>query len=212
MKFLPDTIYWNKIKAVGFDMDGTLYDEFEFITQVYVQISKIFAQNEKDAENIYVNMLERWLEKGSSYPYIFGEILDSLNYDSSLKEKLLNEALRVFRNFKPNIKMSSRVLFILNNLKSQYELFLVTDGSSVLQWNKIRSLQLEKYFTQNNIFVSGSYGVHVQKPSIFSLQCLDVFKNKYEPSEIVFIGDRGVDMDFAKNAGFHFINAKEINF
>jgi phosphoglycolate phosphatase-like HAD superfamily hydrolase len=41
---------------------------------------------------------------------------------------------------------------------------------------------------------------------------LDVFKNKYDPSEIVFIGDRGVDMDFAKNAGFHFINAKEINF
>jgi len=212
MKFLPDTIYWNNIKAVGFDMDGTLYDEFEFITQVYVPISKIFTQNEKEAEKIYVNMLERWLEKGSSYPYIFVEMIDSLNYDSSLKEKLLSKALRVFRNFKPILKMSSRVLFILNNFKNQYELFLVTDGSSVLQWNKIRSLQLEKYFTLNNIFVSGSYGVHAQKPSIFSLQCLDVFKNKYDPSEIVFIGDRGVDMDFAKNAGFHFINAKEINF
>ena len=39
----PD-IDWSHIKYIGFDLDGTLYDEFEFIVQTYKKI--ILENNE----------------------------------------------------------------------------------------------------------------------------------------------------------------------
>ena len=41
MKSLFNKINWDKISYVGFDMDGTLYDEYEFISEVYKEISKL---------------------------------------------------------------------------------------------------------------------------------------------------------------------------
>ena len=31
MKYLSKQIKWEEIRAIGFDLDGTLYDEFDFI-------------------------------------------------------------------------------------------------------------------------------------------------------------------------------------
>ena len=65
-------VNWNHITSVGFDMDGTLYDEFDFIKQVYSEINKQLILN----DSILSFMTERWLEKGSSYPLIFSEAYD----------------------------------------------------------------------------------------------------------------------------------------
>ena len=69
MNALFNNIKWNEVKAVGFDMDGTLYDEYEFISQVYSEIN-IRLINDLEVLRF---MEKRWLEKGSSYPFIFQE-------------------------------------------------------------------------------------------------------------------------------------------
>lgn len=43
MKYLSNSADWRGIHAVEFDIDGTLYDEMEFISQVYRPISQIIA-------------------------------------------------------------------------------------------------------------------------------------------------------------------------
>ena len=51
------------IKYVGFDLDGTLYDEFDFIYQVYSKIVKANASLLGDNMSALNWMKERWLEK-----------------------------------------------------------------------------------------------------------------------------------------------------
>lgn len=210
MKYLCSEIPWENIKTVGFDMDGTLYDEFDFICQVYHPIAKIFSNLDYDADIIMKTMLLKWLDKGSSYPFIFSETLKETGFEIDRHEKLIKEALLIFRNFNPVLLLSKRIKLLLEELKERYELFLVSDGSSALQWNKIISLGLENYFDKQNIFISGDYGTGTEKPSLASLKHLTVFNKNLKNNEIVFIGDRIVDENFAKNAGFYFININSV--
>lgn len=211
-KFLSDTIPWEQIKAIGFDLDGTLYDEFSFISQVYSQIAQEFILEQTELEEVLSHMLNRWLEKGSSYPHIFDETLDFLKKNTQEKKELVNQALLIFRNFTPNLTLSPRIRHILKVLSKEFELFLVTDGNSILQRNKLRALGIEEYFLESNIFISGDYGKDTGKPSLFSLENIQILKeHKFSPNQIVFIGDRKVDKDYARNAGFYFIQADKLN-
>lgn len=210
MKCLYPEIPWNTIKAVGFDMDGTLYDEFDFIYQVYSPISKLFSNEKNEANTILNIMLQKWLEKGSSYPFIFSETLKETGWNDKTHKPKIDEALTLFRNFQPVLNLQLRIKYILRTFKNLYELFLVSDGSSTLQWNKIRALELEDYFTKQNIFVSGDYGKEAEKPGLMSLDCLVVFTKGYKNDEIVFVGDRAIDREYAKNAGFHYIDIADI--
>lgn len=206
MKYLCPEIPWGNIKTIGFDMDGTLYDEFDFIHRVYNSIAEIFSNSDYDTNTIKKIMLSKWLEKGSSYPFIFSEIAMETGLESSLHEKKIKEALVIFRNFMPTLFSSERIKFLLEELKGKYELFLVSDGSSTLQWNKIKALGLENYFNKQNIFVSGDHSKEAEKPGLMSLNHLTVFKKDFKRNEVVFIGDRVIDEDYAKNAGFYYVN------
>jgi FMN phosphatase YigB (HAD superfamily) len=208
---LSNDFEWKNIKSVGFDIDGTLYDEFDFIDQVYEEISEIFKDYVINIKEIKIKLLHIWLEKGSSYPYIFKEIVDELIIDSINKECLIDNCLRIFRNFVPNIQLTERAKFLLNDLSSSYELFVVTDGSSLLQWNKINSLKLDQYVSKKNIIVTGDYGILYSKPSTLSISKLHLFNNnRIDCKQVVFIGDREVDLRFADNTGFHFLDIKNL--
>ena len=85
---LSNDFEWKNIKSVGFDIDGTLYDEFDFIDQVYEEISEIFKDYVINIKEIKIKLLHIWLEKGSSYPYIFKEIVDELIIDSIIAKSI----------------------------------------------------------------------------------------------------------------------------
>jgi len=191
-------------------MDGTLYDEFDFICQVYKPIAKIFSNSNDDVNKTVKSMLLNWMEKGSSYPFIFSETLEKSGIEIGFHEKKIEEALSIFRNFEPDLILSERMKLVLGELKKKYELFLVSDGSSKLQWNKIKALQLENYFSKENIFISGDYGKGAGKQELVSLNHLEVFKKNIKRSEVVFIGDRMIDENYARNAGFLFVNINSL--
>lgn len=210
MKYLQAEIPWAEIKAVGFDMDGTLYDEFDFIYQVYCPIAELFSNSQNKSDDIKKIMLEKWIEKGSSYPFIFSETADIIGLHNEDKNKKIKEALNIFRNYEPQLNIRKRINFILDQLKNKYQLFVVSDGSSKLQWNKANALQLTDYFAIENIFISGDYGPQASKPGLRALDHLKVFNHPFKAAEVVFIGDRSVDRDFAQNAGFYYIDIKRI--
>lgn len=210
MKYIQANIPWESIKAVGFDMDGTLYDEFDFIYQVYTPIATTFSNPQYNSPEIHKMMLLKWLEKGSSYPHIFSETTDIIGWDNESKKNKISDALTIFRNYEPIINVRNRIKFILELFKDKYELFVVSDGSSKLQWNKVKALQLTNYFAMDNIFISGDYGTQASKPNLIALNHLAIFKTPFNANEVVFIGDRTVDSEFAKNAGFYYIDIKEI--
>jgi FMN phosphatase YigB (HAD superfamily) len=183
------------IKYVGFDMDGTLYDEFEFISQVYEEISKPLGSE------AYEYMCSRWIDKGSSYNEIFDEAFDI--FGSKLeksKDEFVANSLNIFRNYSPSLLLTKRVKYLLEFYKENYEIFLISDGNPKLQNKKFLSLGLDKFFKNQSVIFTGEYDIQHHKPNTKSIELLDINVNK-----TIFFGDRDVDKKFAKDANMRFI-------
>jgi len=211
LKSLYPDIPWQNILAAGFDIDGTLYDEFDFIRQVYGEIAGHLAKRSGgDGEKILYGMLGRWLEKGSSYPHIFSEVLVANHADPGDQEVLIKDCLTIFRNYNPLIRLSERVRYLLELFRDKgYHLFIVSDGSSRLQWNKFKALSLDSFFKKENVCISGDYGAAYQKPALKALEQLGGFTdNRFQPEQVVYFGDRSIDREFARQAGFYFVGVQ----
>lgn len=194
MNVLFKKINWKIVRYVGFDMDGTLYDEFEFIVQVYKEISKMLKNGS------FEFMCKLWLEKGSSYNKIFEEAFNFYGLTKNInKDNFISKCLDIYRKFNPVLKLPERTKFILEHCKKEYELFLVSDGSPDLQKKKFYSLGLDKYFAYDKVLFTQEYPKKYEKPNTDLIKLL-----KIEPSRAVYFGDRDIDRDFAINAGMQF--------
>lgn len=201
-----------KIKYVGFDMDGTLYDEFQFISQVYKPISDYLSYCiSKSADEIYSVLLKRWKEKGSSYPFIFDEVLRSAVDNEGKRREAVSNCLNIYRTYQPKLKLAAYVKETLDELASKYSLFLITDGNYELQRSKFADLSLNIWFDEENCFFTGLYGKEFYKPSNNILEKIPIFQNTNNPyEEVLFFGDRDVDCEFAKNANIQFVKVYEM--
>lgn len=212
MKYLTKEIDWPNISHVGFDLDGTLYDEFDFIVQAYRRVLTTWSIDNDEIGNctILERMLLRWIEKGSSYPRIFDETLDFLQINQNKRDEYLKNALDVFRSTEPILILSQRMEIALRNFKNKHHLFLITDGQPLLQQNKITSLGLNDFFNSTDIHILGTYGSEFSKPnteviSKLSFSLADIGKDK-----IVYIGDRMRDQKFAKNCDIGFCDIRDL--
>lgn len=193
-------------------MDGTLYDEFDFIAQAYKAIAEQLAEVcDDNSRAIYVWMIERWLEKGSSYPHIFSEVLQKYEVEATKREPIVIELLDIFRNVNPRLILSNRVQFLLDFFKDNFELFLVTDGGITLQTAKFKALGLEKWFIPENIWISGASGPHYRKPSRHIAEKIKILTSCVQPQHVVFFGDREIDRAFAFNMNYQFVHAHCLN-
>jgi len=192
---LYNDIDWNNVTTIGFDMDGTLYDEYDFIYQVYSEINYQFIQNEEALSF----MLHRWLEKGSSYPYIFDETYKKFSNIPLSKDLFIEKSLELFRTYTPSLSLTKRNKYILEYCQNNFDIFLVTDGNKTLQEKKFISLGLTKYFEPNNVILTGKYTPEYHKPSNKSLEFLDL-----NIAHSVFFGDRDKDETFALSSKMQF--------
>ncbi len=204
MKYLSDSIDWSGIKAIGFDLDGTLYDEFDFIQQAYHKVLAVFSADKSVKNKMVHFMLSRWLEKGSSYPYIFDECLQLFKIPEVERQPKIQQALDLFRTIQPDLQLCPRMKNFLSDCCKKYFLFLVTDGRKTLQMQKIQSLELGRYFQADTIFISGALGKGYEKPNTRVLGKIQLDNKGIANNEVVYIGDRMRDKDFAANAGFRF--------
>jgi len=188
-------IDWKNIKTVGFDMDGTLYDEYDFINQVYSEINRQLIQD----EDILSFMLNRWIEKGSSYPYIFDEAYNKCANMSYQQEFFIQKSLDIFRNYTPTLSLSKRNKTLLTYFQNNFELFIVTDGNYYLQKKKFISLELSKYVDEKHVIFTGKYSPDYHKPNTKSLEFLDL-----NIDHSVFFGDRDKDEKFALSSNMKF--------
>ena len=188
-------IDWKGVTTVGFDMDGTLYDEYDFIKQVYSEINKKLIQN----ESALLFMLNRWIEKGSSYPHIFDETYAKYKNISYSQDDFTQKALEVFRNYTPALVLSERSKTLLSYFQRNFKLFLVTDGHYRLQKKKFTALKLSEYFDEQYVVFTGEYALDYHKPNTKSLELMDLSLDKS-----VFFGDRDKDKEFALSSNMQF--------
>tara|TARA_Y100000588_G_scaffold341061_1_gene384823 strand:+ start:4166 stop:4810 length:645 start_codon:yes stop_codon:yes gene_type:complete len=202
---LYPSINWSEIDCIGLDLDGTLYDEYEFIKQVYYSILTCHLDNAQSElrDQAYAFMLKRWLEKGSSYNRIFEEayreFLSVLGIDL---DTFVKTSLTLFRQYQPCLTLSPRAKMILQDMKNNHDMFVVSDGCPRLQRNKCRALKLDNVVTGSAIWITGDYGADFYKPSTKINTLIDL---DCRPDKVVFVGDRDIDREYAKNSGFQFL-------
>lgn len=178
-----------------FDLDDTLYEEKTFVYSGFSEVAKWISlmSNCKNTE-ILNFMLEDLSINGR------GEIFNNVLEKYFIKtKKNISKCISIYRLHKPNIKLDFEVLNLLIELRKEFKLFIVTDGNKIVQSNKIKSLNLEKYVEK--CFVTHRYGLAASKPS---LKCFEIIKNreKINWQELVYIGD---------NPNKDFVNLNKVN-
>lgn len=210
-KFSTSNLDFASIDIYGFDLDGTLYDEFEFVSQTYHYIAEYIAEkSEKSVDKILQFMQSTWLEYGSSKRDLFQLTFEKHGVTAELAE--IKECIKRYRTSEVKLNLSERVKFILDSIKKEEKnIFLVTDGDAILQRRKIETLGLGKWFSEDEIFISGDYGKEYQKPNKAILNCIEK-KIKIKDKRIVYFGDRKIDKIFAEKSGFLFVYAPCMQF
>jgi len=183
------------IKAVIFDLDDTLYEEFQFVKSGFLSVSVYMAKNYGIDKEKFYEILIKILEQHGR-----GKIFDiALEKMDLFNEDLVKSLVYIYRSHEPMIKLHDDLQEILSDLKKEYKLGLITDGDSKVQRNKVRALKIEKYF--DSMIFSDEFGIDKRKPHLFpykqALKQLNI-----QAREAIYVGD---------NPNKDFIGAKKLN-
>ncbi|MFA5583528.1 MAG: HAD-IA family hydrolase [Bacteriovoracaceae bacterium] len=171
--------------AIIFDLDNTLYNEFDYVRSGFEVVSRYLSQKYNvDHDLIFQQCLKDVALNGRGK--VFDRVLDFFGIQSS--EILVQLLVVLYRNHKPDVSLKNEVKDFLKDLKQQgYKLGLITDGDSSLQLKKIESLKLGSYF--DFILHTDILGKGFEKPSpvpfLLTLKYLDV-----RAEDSIYVGDR----------------------
>lgn len=176
-------------KVIVFDLDDTLISERDYIDSGFNIISKKISEDYNlNDEKIKIKMSEFFNINSVN---LFNRILDyfKVEYDLNYIKKLVF----LYRNHIPTIELYDDAKEIIEYLsKNGYELGIITDGYKEAQRNKIKVLNIEKYF--KHIVITDELGKEFWKPSEIPYKIIkDKFKCEYK--DIVYIGDN-IKKDF----------------
>ncbi len=197
------------ITTLIFDLDGTLCS---YGLNLEKSLSRTFdgelvAFSAEEYREEFGNQFDRAINDEVDRPdlsfrkRIFLEVLSGKAVGPEEKEITEEEILRLGGKFK-EIRENSLYLFpevpeVLEELRSDYQLGLLTNGPSDLQRSKIEMLDIADWF--EDIVVSGEHGTAKPDPKIFeiALERLDTDRNSS-----VYVGNsQRYDVAGANNAG-----------
>lgn len=189
-----------KIKGVIFDLDDTLYSEKEYVKSGYKAVSDSLGGG-------YEDRLWNYFEEGKS---AIDELLKEIG-----RERDREEAIKVYRAHKPEIRLYDGVAQLLNQLRRKgIKLGMITDGRPEGQRNKIDVLGLAD-LVDDIIITDELGGEQFRKPCDIAFRIL---QNRWRlpASEIVYVADNPVkDFQAPKQLGMKriwFKNKEGIHF
>ena len=178
-----------------FDLDDTLYDEKKFVYSGFTEVANWISMMSNTSSNeIFDYMVNDLAVNGRGT--VFNNALEKY-FQKTVKN--IRKCVTIYRLHKPNIKLDPDVVDLLLELRNNYKLYIVTDGNKIVQNNKIKSLDIEKYIEK--AFITYRYGLNASKPS---LKCFEMIKNleKVNWLDLVYIGD---------NPNKDFVNLNKVN-
>ncbi|SEN96822.1 putative hydrolase of the HAD superfamily [Mesobacillus persicus] len=172
------------IKAVLFDLDGTLLDReasvLKFISNQYNRLNKWVCHIPKEQ---YINRFIGLDQNGYVWKdIVYQQFVQEFMITGLSPEDLLEDYVN---QFKYNCIPFANLINMLDALvEKNFALGIITNGKDPFQMENIKSLGIEKYF--KTILISESIGMKKPEPQIFekALEILTVL-----PTESVFVGD-----------------------
>lgn len=161
-------------RLIVFDLDDTLYKEIDFLKSAYKEISENINSNDKF---LFESMMEWYSDKKD----VFQILSEKFNMS---KLDLVN----IYRNHYPKeLKTDINLPVFLKKLSKNNKLGIITDGRSITQRNKLKSLKIEKYF--DLIVISEEFGS--EKPNENNFTIFEQFEN----TQKYYVGDN-INKDF----------------
>lgn len=134
-----------KNKYIIFDLDDTLVYEIDYLESAYLDIAKTI--DTLNYQLLHNNMLSWYHSKLN--------VFDLLIENYPLQKDL--NLLELYRNHFPTIVLNEGAIEVLEHFRSKgYKLGVITDGRSITQRNKLKSLSIENKF--DKIVVSEEFG------------------------------------------------------
>ena len=184
----------DKIKCIIFDMDNTLIDrqksawlaieelvELDFSNMTIEEKNKIIKQ-------LYIDDAEGHVSKEG----VFNKYIEENKITGKTWEDYNEMWLKILPT---HTMLYPETISVLDYLRQNYRLGMITNGASESQHKKMEGLGFEAYFDE--ILVSGDFGIDKPNPEIFLELCK---RMGVTPEECVFVGD-GLENDIKGSLG-----------
>lgn len=195
-------------KAILFDVDDTLYDQTVPFKEAYreyfgadpaVPADVIYPVTRKYSDQVYSRAMAGQITMEDMYIYRVQKAFEE--FGISITDAQALEFQTIYADRQRHIHMSEHMEAILDYCKGKAELGIITNGPSKHQWNKVKSLQAERWIPHENIFVSADAGAEKPDRKIFEYAERAMV---LEEAEIWFVGDSyELDVKGAVNAGWN---------
>lgn len=165
------------MKVVCFDLDDTLFKEIDYLSSAYREIASSVTGGDQAAESAAYELMLATYKAG-------GNAFERLNKFLGI-DRPVADYLDIYRNHRPDIRLSADVVETLDSLKSAgCVIGLITDGRSVQQRHKIEALGLGRWISEEDIVISEEFGSEKPDPANF-----EYFMKRYLCGEFVYVGD-----------------------
>lgn len=179
------------IKAIGFDVDGTLYHSPDSMNMEVGQIliKKAAEALSQDPDEIAEEFLKRREEYRSSTL-----TLNSFGLDG---EKIFQEVWDSIA-IEKYVKRDAKLVEMISKLKKKYTLFIISNGTGTQVGRKLAHIGLDYHDFDPRIYCYDQGWVKPEPaPFLAAIESLQL-----KPEEIVYIGDReDIDIEGAQAVG-----------
>ncbi|MBE0535789.1 MAG: HAD family hydrolase [Phycisphaerae bacterium] len=181
------------ITTVIFDLDDTLYEEAEFCRSGFRAVAAFLAgvpnlTANPGAEAIFSGLWEQFA-KGNRGK-IFNAAMEALGI--AFEAETIGHLVRVYREHTPDIALPAESRHVLDTIKTEYTLGLLTDGFLPTQPLKVAALGIAHYF--KHIVYTEEFGRSAWKPSTKGFEHL-LKELRAKPQDCVYVADNA-EKDF----------------
>ena len=173
------------ITAVVFDLDDTLYDEIEYCKSGFTAVARYLSQTfpGKVTTDLAYTTLCEVFEQGE-HTQTFNHALSAL--ELQFDENFIRALILIYRKHIPKLHLPRESRQVLDALKQNYTLAVLTDGYLPGQRLKVKALGIQSYF--KHVVYTEQLGRQFWKPSPRGFEILsNVLNCPYE--SMVYVGD-----------------------
>lgn len=178
-----------KYKTLLIDLDGTLFDfekcekgAFKECLEIngYAYTDKLYSEYSEINKSLWEKFEKNEIKKEDVMVGRFKKLSNAL--EGSIDAKLLSKLY--LERLSKSTSLNKDVYKVLDYLSKKYELYVVTNGFSTVQINRLEKTNLLHYFTA--VFISESIGFQKPNKAFFNF-CFE--NSTVKPESALIIGD-----------------------